>query len=136
MDAEGVAKLAVNYGLGIVLSVGMACFLGWLLKYVLKQNEIREERLSVLISKDLAATTKAINDHDDKSVSAIKNIEEAHRRQREEHEAHKKLLESIKEENERRREAQISIVTALNSINTALADLNKKEIYFQKKRPV
>jgi len=77
MEPEGIAKLAVNYGLGIVLSVGMACFLGWLLKYVLKQNEIREERLSSLISKDIAATTKAINDSDERANIAFANLGEA-----------------------------------------------------------
>jgi len=118
MEPEGIAKLAVNYGLGIVLSVGMACFLGWLLKYVLKQNEIREERLSSLISKDIAATTKAINDSDERANIAFANLGEAHRRQREEHETHKKLLESIKEENDRRREAQVEIIGALKAINT------------------
>ena len=136
MDAEGIAKLAVNYGLGIVLSVGMACFLGWLLKYVLAQNEKRENRLSDLISKDLAATTKAINDHDDKSSSAIKNVEEANRRQREEHEVHKKLLEEINSENDKRREAQEKIILALASLTIVVNELNKKEIYFQKKRTI
>lgn len=132
---EKTAQLAVNYGLGIVLSIAMAIFLAWLLKYVLKQNEIREQRLSELIIKDIAASTKAIHDHDERSVAAIKSIEEANRRQREEHEAHKKALDKIEEENERRREAQVQIIGALSAINISLAELNKKEIYLQKRRP-
>lgn len=134
MNPEGLAKLAVNYGLGIILSVGMACFFGWLLKYVLAQNEKRENRLSDLISKDIAANTKAINDHDDKSMAAIKNVEEANRRQRDEHEAHKKLLEEINQENDRRRDAQEKIIVALSSLTIVVNELNKKEVYYQKKR--
>ena len=134
MDPEKIAQLAVNYGLGIVLSIGMAVFMGWLLKYVLKQNELREQRLSDLIIKDLAVTTKSINDHDERSNSAIKNIEEANRRQREEQEEHKKLLQQIEQENDRRRDAQQQIILALTGINTSLAELNNKEIYLQKKR--
>lgn len=134
MDAEGVAKLAVNYGLGIVLSVGMACFLGWLLKYVLAQNEKREAGYIDFMKTAVAANTKAITDQGERSTKTIISLEEAHRRQREEHEEHKILLEKIKEENELRREAQIEIVGTLKSIQTALADLNKKAIYYQGRR--
>lgn len=134
MDPEGFAKLAVNYGLGIVLSVGMACFLGWLLKYVLGQNEKREAGYIDFMKTSVASNTKAISDQGERSSKAIANFEEAHRRQREEHEEHKKLLEKIERENEARREAQIEIVGTLKSIQTALGELNKKAIYYQGKR--
>lgn len=136
MDPEKIAQLSVNYGLGIVLAVGMACFQGWLLKYVLAQNEKREQRLSDLIQKDLMNQTKAINDHDARSVSAISSMEEAHRRQREEHEQQRKAYERMEEENDRRREAQEKIIMALNALTASVSDLNKKEIYFQKKRTI
>lgn len=140
MDPKHVMDWSVQYGLGIVLSVGMACFLSWILKYVLMQNQIREERLSSLISKDIATNalaieknTKAIEEHDNRSNLAVQSLSEAHRRQREEHEAHRKILENIEQENVRRREAQIEIVQALKSINESLSELNKKDVYFQKK---
>lgn len=134
MEPEKIAQLAVNYGLGIVLSIGMAVFLGWLLRYVLIQNEKREQRLSDLIVRDIAANTKSIDDHDERAVAAIKSIEEAHRRQREEHEYQKRAYEKIQEENTLRREAQIHIVNVLQSINDNLKNLNEKEMFFQKKR--
>lgn len=134
-DPEKLAQIAVNYGLGIVLSIGMAWFMVWLLKYVFKQNEIREQRLSDLIVKDIALTTKAMIDHEDKSSERFKRIDEANRRQREEHEAHAKKLDKIEEENERRRAAQVEIISSLKEIHKSLSMLNEKEVYFQKKRP-
>lgn len=133
-DPEKIAQIAVNYGLGIVLSIGMAWFMVWLLKYVFKQNEVREQRLSELIVKDIALTTKSLIDHEDKSSERFKRIDEANRRQREEHEAHNKKLDKIEEENERRREAQIEIISSLKEIHKSLSMLNEKEVYFQKKR--
>lgn len=134
MDIEKVAQVTVNYGLGIVLSLGMAIFMGWLLKYVFHQNEIREAALSELIKRDIASNTKAINDHDERTAAAIKNIEEANRRQREEHLNHQKALDKIEEENDRRREAQVSIIAALTEINLSLKSLNEKDVYFQRKK--
>lgn len=124
MPYKEYIELAVNCGLGVVLAIGMAVFMGRVLMYVFKVNEEREKDYRELIRTNLAATTKAIEAHDDRTAKAILTLEEAHRRQREEHDAHRKLLESIEDENGRRREAQVSIISALTQINSALAAIN------------
>lgn len=129
MDIEKLFQYSVTYGLGIVLSIAMACFMGWLLKYVLKQNETREDRLASIISKDITGLGQIFKDHDSKQEDAINKFEEAHRYQRKEHEEQKKAYERILEENERRRIAQVEIVDALKQINTSLNCLNSEMMH-------
>lgn len=117
MEIEKVIHFAVNYGLGVTLSIAMAIYMGRILKYVLRQNEIREERLALIISKDIVAVNELLKDHDNRSVLAIRNIEEIHSQ-------NKKAYEKIQEENDNRRQAQVRIITAINQINTSLAYLN------------
>jgi hypothetical protein len=94
MGPEAV-KLAWNYGLGIVLAVAIALFLGWLIRYVLRENAKREDRLAGIIENHLHALdesthklTNAITEHDRAS-------REGYRQQHEEHREIVKLLERL-----------------------------------------
>lgn len=126
MDYEQIAKLTVSYGLGVVLSIAMAIFMAWLLKYVLHQNEIREQRLADIISKDIASINKSLDDHDTRTIAVLKNVEEAQRYQRQEHEVQIKILEQLKDETDRRREVQIGIISSLADLQLAFSNLNRK----------
>lgn len=97
MDQHDLIKLAVNYGLGIVLSIMMAVFMGWMLRYVLAQNAVREAKLASIIETHLASLDTRLTEHDARSAGAIRSIEEANRFQREEHHAMMNSLKSINE---------------------------------------
>ena len=94
---SSAANQAWNYGLGVVLSILMAVFLGRILMYVLQQNEKREERLSGLIEIHINGVGRKLSEHHEVSISAIASINEANKRQREEHEA---MLRESKAQNE------------------------------------
>ena len=51
--AEGLFKYSTSYGLGIVLSILMALYLFWILRYVLRENSRREERLAQIIDGNM-----------------------------------------------------------------------------------
>lgn len=72
--------VAVPGSLGIILSVSTFVFCAWLIRYVLKTNEKREDRLASLIEKDLS-----------NQKSQLDRLEEGHKFQRAEHQA---LLEN------------------------------------------
>lgn len=133
MEFEPVLKIIVNYGFGIVAAVVMAIYLSKLLNRVMTQSEIREQKLAEIISKDITATRKAIEDHDIRMAASIKTIEEAHRRQREEHDAQREAWKKIEEENERRREAQAGIIGTLGEIGAILNIVSQREIHMQSK---
>lgn len=127
MDFEAILKMVVNYGLGVVLSLGMAIYLGRLLNRVLTQNEIREQKLAEIISKDIMNVQKSLADQDVEARKIRDDLIAALRRQREEHEEQRKAYAKIIEENEARRQAQILIIDSLNLIKNSLVEISKKE---------
>lgn len=68
--------IAVPGSLGIVLSISTFIFMGWLIRYVLKTNEKREDRLAEIITLHLAA-----------QKTQLDKLEEADKFQRIEHTA-------------------------------------------------
>lgn len=87
MDMLAIFKAASDFGLGIVLPIMGTVFLGWLLKYVLQQNQVRENRLADIIQYQNEYVSKTLQQHDERSISAVKKLEEANNYQREEHKA-------------------------------------------------
>ena len=109
MDQE-LIKSAATYGLGTVLAILMAGFMGWVIRFILKDNAKREERLAEIIERDLIAQKSALEAHDRRVSEATQRAEEAHRRQREEH-----------EEMNRRQNATVQVLERIAGI---LAGLN------------
>lgn len=66
--------IAVPGSLGIILAIATFVFMAWLVRFVLKTNEKREDRLASIIEKDLAAQKVQLD-----------RLEEGHRFQRIEH---------------------------------------------------
>jgi uncharacterized protein HemX len=78
-------QLMDKYGVAIVALVAVAGFLGALIWYILRQNQMRENKYMNLITNDLKhqnetslLLTKTLNDFSS-------NVNEAHKYQREEH---------------------------------------------------
>lgn len=74
MEEMSKVAVAVPGSLGIILAIATFVFAGWLIRYVLKTNEKREERLAKLIETDLANQKMQLD-----------RLEEGHRFQRLEH---------------------------------------------------
>lgn len=70
------AAIAVPGSLGIILAIATFIFMAWLVRFVLKTNEIRESRLAGIIERDLA-----------QQKTQLDRIETANAMQREEHKA-------------------------------------------------
>lgn len=87
MDEATKTALAVPGSLGIILSIASFVFMGWLIRYVLKTNEKREDRLADIITIHLAA-----------QKAQLDKLEEADRFQRSEHVA---IMENQKKSIER-----------------------------------
>ena len=105
-----LANSARDNGLGVTLSILIAVFLGWLLKYVLNENSKREERLIGFSEKHIDTIAVRLTEHDTSSKQAIVAINEAHKRQREEHEV---LITESKKQND-----------ILNKIAEKLSDIS------------
>jgi len=99
MDPKILFDWTVSYGLGTVLAIGAAFGLWKLLFYVLRENSKREERLASIIESNL----KSVNDgvleaknflltHEEKEMEWNKQILEALRFQRTEHE---RIIEAL-----------------------------------------
>lgn len=75
--AKTMTELAVTVpgSLGIVLAIATFCFMAWLVRFVLKTNEKREERLAKIIENDLATQRNQI----DSLVTANSMQREEHR---------------------------------------------------------
>lgn len=133
MDLEPLAKLAVNYGLGIILTLLITATLGWLIKYILKENKLREEQSVILqqnyqkiIKDDIALLSNRIESHDAKNAAAAIVIADHNREIKKDHEIQLKYALEVKEENERRRQAQEKIVIILDQINSSLTSMNAR----------
>lgn len=90
---EALFKYSVTYGLGIVLSVGMALFLFWILQYVLKENSKREDKLAAIIEGQLkylmeavSKLTERMTSHDAWEHEIVREENKAHEHQKNEHE--------------------------------------------------
>lgn len=67
--------IAVPGALGIILAIATFVFMAWLVRFVLKTNEKREDRLAKIIESDLEG-----------QKAQLDRLEEGHRFQRAEHE--------------------------------------------------
>ena len=105
MGFETALNLVVNYGLGIVLAIGIAFMFWRLLLFVLKENSKREDRLAGIIEQHLKALEGGNNQlqqqimaHDARASEFSKQILEALRYNREEHTEIVRVLKELKEE--------------------------------------
>ena len=106
MDAaEGLFKYSVTYGLGIVLSILIALFFFWILRYVLRENSRREERLASIIDGQLKYVQDSISNltlkmtaHDAWEHEIETRISIAHSHQKDEHEDLMIALHKVKGE--------------------------------------
>lgn len=92
---EEILKLAVNYGLGIVFSIGIAVAFFSHLRDDKKQSLDREERLMRFLESHSLVTQRLIAEHDARAVAACKTTEDANRFQREEHTKILEVLDGI-----------------------------------------
>lgn len=103
MDAKTIFEWTISYGLGTVLAIGAAFALWRILFYVLRENSKREERLAGIIEKNLRsvedgleAAKEILVAHEKNEVEWIKQILEALRFQRQEHEKIVEVLSDLK----------------------------------------
>ena len=94
-EMSQLGALAANYGLGVALSVFIAGFLGWLLRFVLKENAKREDRMAGIIGNHLHSLTEAVNRMNESIEKHDSKEEEVWRYQREEHREMIHLLERL-----------------------------------------
>ena len=94
-DMSQLGTLAANYGLGVALSVFIAGFLAWILRFVLKENAKREDRLATIIENHLHALTESVNRLSQAIAERDRQMQEACRYQREEHREMVRLLEKL-----------------------------------------
>ncbi len=94
-ETSQLGALVANYGLGVALSIFIAGFLGWLLRFVLKENAKREDRLATIIENHLHALTESVNRLSQAIAERDRQMQEACRYQREEHREMIHLLERL-----------------------------------------
>ncbi len=85
VSVSELIRMAASNGLGIVLSIIIAVGLGWLLRFVLRENAKREDRLATLIENHLHALTESVNRINQAITEHGREEKEANRYQREEH---------------------------------------------------
>lgn len=96
MDGVNQALEATKtFGVVVVALFAMGIFLGWLIIYVLKSGERREERLSAIVDTNLLRVEKSFIDYTKRTDDAMKAIEQADKYQREEHERMIDTLDEI-----------------------------------------
>ena len=108
METKTILDWSVTYGLGTVLSVGIA-FAAWrVLIFVLKENSKREDRLAGIIEihiKELSEKSNHMADaiilHDKNEAEYFRSMREADAYQREEHRAITEVLRTIKDDLQR-----------------------------------
>ena len=133
-------KAAATYGLGIVLSLLMAGFMGWVIRFILKENAKREERLAGIIERDLVAQKNALEQHDRRMSEAAQRTEEANKRQREEHEQlsgkQKQLLDN-QDSFSHRQDATVQVLERIAGVLAALnpnANTSQLKLSIQKEK--
>jgi len=94
-EMNQLGALVANYGLGAALSVFIAGFLGWLLRFVLKENAKREDRMAGIIGNHLQSLTDAVHRMNESMEKHDSKEEEVWRYQREEHSQMIRLLEKL-----------------------------------------
>lgn len=95
MGVAELSQLAVTHGLGVVLSIIVIGCLIWVLRYVLKANSAREERLAMIIENHLTKLDVKLGEHDTRAIAAIRSMEEASKYQRQEHEKMMEILNKM-----------------------------------------
>ena len=85
-------KLITDYGIATLGIIAIATFLTWLIKYILRQNEIREKRLSDLLTNDMQHLVQSINTLTTNLSNFSNNVHEAQKYSREEH---KQMIECL-----------------------------------------
>lgn len=71
---EQLLQWATNYGLGIVLSIGLAILMYRLVFYILNQNQVREAKLADIIQTNLTQ----LNVNMQGVISILKTEEQMH----------------------------------------------------------
>lgn len=74
-----------TFGLPTVLLIVACYYLGKFVDRVMKQNELREAKLTDLIQKDIFGLHKVVEDNGKRNDAAIVSITEAQKYQRQEH---------------------------------------------------
>lgn len=110
MDPISLGKLAVDYGLGIGLSAGLATYLGWLSKQLVEQqrlimiqSEKREERLAEIVNNALHKLQLDLSKHDDRAAMEIQTIGDLTKQLKDDisrqwqfhHDEHNKMIELL-----------------------------------------
>ena len=84
-QAHQVLRLITDYGVAIVGLIFVVGFLGWLIRYILRTNEKREQKLSEFLTNDLRHLTEGLNVLTTNITNFSNSTNEAQKYQREEH---------------------------------------------------
>ena len=84
-QAHQVLRLITDYGVAIVGLIFVVGFLGWLIRYILRTNEKREQKLSEFLTNDLRHLTEGLNILTTNITNFSNSTNEAQKYQREEH---------------------------------------------------
>ena len=89
---EESARLAQLYGLGIVLAIAIPITTVFLVRWIIKafnmqltQNNEREQRYIGVIDGSIKQMNLLLSQHDQRSIDAVRSMQEAQTHQREEH---------------------------------------------------
>lgn len=96
MSNQQALDWAVNYGLGVVLSVGIAIAFWRILIFVLKENSKREDRLASIIEMDIKNLESTAASNQNSAIDFRKQLMETIRYEREEHRQISEILNGIK----------------------------------------
>lgn len=95
MDPKMVLDWAVNYGLGIVLSILIAIFFAKMLVYVFHENTKREERLAGIIENHIGQLTLSVSSMNQQLLGRESYFREMISSQQKEHVEHKEMIASL-----------------------------------------
>ena len=89
---EESSRLAQLYGLGIVLAIAITVTTVFLVRWIIKafnmqltQNNEREQRYISVIDGSIKQMNLLLSQHDQRSIDAVRSMQEAQAHQREEH---------------------------------------------------
>lgn len=92
MDLDKALAATQTYGTATVLLFVVTGFLAWLVYYILKQNEKREDKLILLSTEHIASIKASIKEQADSTLEFRRSLSEAQRYQREEHD---KMIDAL-----------------------------------------
>lgn len=102
---EPLIQASSTYGLGIVLSILMALFLFWVLRYVLRENSRREEKLGSIIEGNMKhlmdqmmTLMQQLSAHDTWEREIDTRTTRAHEHQKGEHEEQLRAIQRLSKE--------------------------------------